>query len=130
MPPWDRMLSSASASSSPVVTPALVASRSSCKVSPTSRPATRIRSICSGVLISSDRSSRPISGRSGLGYDVEGVEDPLGDLFDDAHAVDLVDDATPAVDLDQRLGLLGVDLLTAPDDLLSVIRAAFGLRAV
>src|SRR6185369_3711479 len=113
------MLSSASLSSSPVVTPALAAARSSSRVSPTSRPAVRIRSICSGVLISRWRSIRPIVG-SALGYGVERVEDPLGDLLDPAHAVDLVEQAARAIHLDQRLGLLDVHLLATPDDVLGV----------
>ena len=35
-----------------------------------------------------------------------------------------------AVDLDQRLGLLGVDLLAAPDDVLGVVGATLGLGAL
>ena len=37
--------------------------------------------------------------------------------------------AALAVDLDQRLGLLGVDLLAAPDDVLGVVGATVGLGA-
>src|SRR5262245_59418400 len=122
MPPWERMWSSASASSSPVVTPAFAAPRRSSRVSPTSRPATRIRSICSGVLISSERSSKPIGDPSALGYDVEGAEDPLGDFLDGSHAVDLVHDAALLVDADQGFGLLAVHLLATTDDVLGVVR--------
>ena len=35
-----------------------------------------------------------------------------------------------AVDPDQRLGLLGVDLLAAPDDVLGVVGATVGLGAL
>ena len=64
------------------------------------------------------------------GIDVERVEDALGDVVDLAHAVDLDEDAALAVDLDQRLGLLGVDLLAAPDDVLGVVGATVGLGAL
>src|SRR5690349_25176497 len=118
------MLSSAIASSSPVVMPTRTEDRSSSSVSPTTRPARRIASICSGDLIWMPRSLRDMSA---LGHHVEGVEDARGDLVDLAHPVDLGQDAAVAVDADQRLGLLGVDLLAAPDDLLRVVRAALGL---
>src|SRR3954469_20466218 len=110
------MWSSARASSSPGLMPGRRAVRRSSRVWPVSRPARRIRSICWGVLISTPRSRRPIgSSGSALGYDVERLEDPLRDVLDLAHAVDLEDDPVLAVDLDQRLGLLDVDLLAAPD---------------
>ena len=51
----------------------------------------------------------------------------LRHLVDVTHAVDLDQDAALAVDLDQRLGLLGVDLLATPDDLLGVVGAPVGL---
>src|SRR4051794_17708085 len=125
------MWSSAIASSSPVVIPGRQASRRSSRVWPVSSPARRIRSICSGVLISTPRSRRPIGGSgSALGHDVEGVEDPLRDLVDLAHAVDLEEDAVLAVDLDQRLGLLGVHLLATPDDVLGVVGTALALGAM
>src|SRR3954451_13152270 len=118
------MWSSARASSSPVVTPGRQAARRSSRVRPVNRPARRIRSIWSGVLISRPRSRRPMgSAGSALGYGVERLEDPLRDVLDLAHAVDLVDDAVVAVDLDQRRGLLGVDLLPAPDHVLGVVGA-------
>ena len=53
-----------------------------------------------------------------------------GDLVDLAHAVDLDQQPAVAVDLDQRLGLLGVDLLAAPDDVLGVVGAALDLGAL
>ena len=52
------------------------------------------------------------------------------DLLDLAHAVELEQDPALAVDLDQRLGLLGVDLLPAPDDVLGVVGAALGVGAL
>ena len=50
--------------------------------------------------------------------------------LDLAHAVELDQDPALAVDLDQRLGLLGVELLPAPDDVLGVVGAALGLGAL
>src|SRR5512139_3785110 len=106
------MWSSAIASSSRVVIPARTEPRSSSSVRPTTRPAARMPSICSGVLISTPRSRQPIARRlpvrrSALGDDVEGVEDPLGDLVDLAHAVDLDEEAAGTVDVDEGRGLLG-----------------------
>src|SRR6478735_1207332 len=126
------MLVSASVSSSSVLTPGRTAARSSSSVSPTSSPATRIRSICSGVLISIPRSRNPMTLRrpSALGHDVEGVEDAGGHLVDLTHPVDLDQDAALAVDPDERFGLLRVDLLAAPHDVLGVVRAAVGLGAL
>src|SRR5688572_17131173 len=126
------MLASASVSSSSVLTPGRTAARSSSRVSPTSRPATRIRSICSGVLISIPRSRNATVLRrpSALGDDVESVEDAGGHLVDLADPVDLDQDAALAVDPDERLGLLGVDLLAPADDLFGVIGTAVGLRAL
>ena len=71
-----------------VVTPGRTAARSSSRVSPTSSPATRIRSICSGVLISIPRSRNPMGlcRPSALRDDVEGVEDAGGHVVDLAHA--------------------------------------------
>src|SRR4051794_3805727 len=122
------MASSAIASSSLVVTPGRTAARSVSRVRPTTSPTRRIAATWSGVFSSTPRSCQPIrSAGSGLRDDVEGVEDALGDLGHLAHAVDLDQDATVAVDLDERLGLLGVDLLAAPDDLLGVVRAPLDL---
>ncbi len=55
---------------------------------------------------------------------VERGEDALGDLGDLAETVDLEQQATVAVDVDQRGGLLGVDVLAVPDDLFGVVGAA------
>src|SRR5215207_2549606 len=123
------MLVSAMVSSSRVLTPGRTAARSSSRVSPTSRPATRIRSICSGVLISIPRSRNDMGG-SALRDHVEGVEDAARHVRDLTHPVDLDEDAALAVDLDERLGLLGVELLPAPDHVLGVVRATVGLRAL
>src|SRR5687767_3077435 len=126
------MLASARVSSSRVLTPGRTAARSSSRVSPTSSPATRIRSICSGVLISIPRSRNPMAlcRPSALRHDVERVEDAGRHLVDLAHPVDLDQDPALAVDPDERLGLLGVDLLAAPDDVLGVVGAAVGLGAL
>ena len=51
-------------------------------------------------------------------------------VVDLAHPVDLDEDAALAVDPDERLGLLGVDLLAAPDDVLGVVGATVGLGAL
>src|SRR5947209_2157642 len=126
MPPCERMLSSAIASSSAVVMPARTEARSSSRVSPTRRPATRIRPICSGVFSSIPRSRKP-NERSALRDGGERAEDPVGDLVDVACAVDLDEQLAVAVDLDQRLGLLGVHLLAAPDHLFGVVGATLGL---
>src|SRR3954452_18936777 len=140
------MFFSAMASRSPVLMPARTEPRSSSRVSPTSRPATRIFSICSGVLISTPRSRNPMASLFHahgldypsasltarpplrLGHGLERVEDPLGDLVDLAGAVDLDEQVAIAVHLDQRLGLVGVPLLATPDHLFGVIRTALGLR--
>src|SRR5690349_14330911 len=126
------MLLSASVSSSRVLTPGRTAARSSSRVSPTSSPATLIRSICSGALVSIPRSRNPMGVRrpSALRDDVEGVEDAGRHVVDLPHPVDLDQDAALAVDRDERLGLLEVDLLAAPDDVLGVVGAAVGLRAL
>ena len=125
------MLSSAMPSSSAVVMPARTCPRSSSSVWPTTRPAARIASICSGVLISMPRSSSPIRCAGQLsGMTSSASKMRCGDLGDLAEAVDLVDDAARPVDLDQRLGLLEVDLLAAPDDVLGVVGAALDLGAL
>src|SRR6195952_5230760 len=121
------MCSSAILSRSPVVTPSFTEERSSSRVSPTRSPATRILAIWSGVLISTPRSRKPIASHSALVDVLEGLEDPLGDLVDLTHAVDLDEQAAVTVDLDQRLGLLEVELLTAADDVLGVVGATVGL---
>src|SRR3546814_458620 len=121
------MLSSAIASSSPVEIPARTLARSSSRVRPTTRPALRMPAICSGVLISIPRSRKPISRWSRFGDDVQRLEDPRRDLVDLSDPVDLVHDATLLVDLDQRRGLLEVELLAAPDHVLGVVRAALDL---
>ena len=123
------MLSSASASSSPVVTPGAPARAQQLEGlgRRAGRP-TRIRSIWSRVLISMPRSPKHHGSASVCGTTSSAVEDPLGDLVDLAHAVDLDEEAAVAVDLDQRRGLLGVDLLAAPDDVLGVVGPALDLR--
>src|SRR5262245_31366825 len=106
------MLSSARASSSPVVIPARTDERISSRVWPTTRPARRMPSICSGVLIWIPRSRRPkTTSPSALRDDVQGVEDALGDVVDVTHAVHLDQDLALAIDTDEWLGLLGVELL-------------------
>src|SRR4051812_5358321 len=115
------MLSSAIASSSPVVMPGRTEVRSRSSVRPTTRPARRMSAICSGDLIWIPRSRRPnATSPSALGYDVQGVEDALGDVLDVTHAVHLEQRPPLAVDADQRLRLLGVELLAAADDVLGV----------
>src|SRR3954452_1823979 len=121
------MFFSAIASRSPVVMPGRTDSRSSSRVSPTSNPATRILRIWSGVLISTPRSRKPIGPGSALADILERGEDALGDLVDLTHAVDLDEQVAITVDVDERLGLLGVHLLAAPDDVLGVVGAAIGL---
>src|SRR6478672_3746782 len=120
------MCASAAASSSPVVSPGRARSRTISRVRATTRPACRMCSTCSGVLTWTPRSRQPT--RSGLGDDVERGEDALGDLVDAAHAVDLDEDAAGAVELDERLGLVGVDLLALADHLFGVVGATLGLR--
>ena len=58
---------------------------------------------------------------------LEDGEDPVGDLVDLAHSVDLEEQAAVAVDVDQRFGLLRVDLLAPADDLLGVVGATLVL---
>ena len=105
-PPWERMFSSASAVELAGGDAGPAASRRSSSVCPTRSPAPRISGSGRRFLISSPRSSERHEPAVSSGGRVERVEDPLRDVVDLAHAVDLVDDAAPAVDADQRLGLL------------------------
>src|SRR5512141_1398509 len=100
------MDSSASASSSRVVTPGATEVRSSSRVRATTSPASRMRATCSGVLISI-RSLRRNTGPSGS----EGGEEARGDLVDRAHAVDAPQQALGLVDGGERRGLVRVELL-------------------
>src|SRR5207244_7993266 len=115
VPPEDRMLSSAIASSSPVVIPARTSLRSSSSVRPTTRPAVRIARICSRVLISIPRSLNIIvpqsirnvrelapSRQRRLREGLEGGEHALADLVDLADAVHLDQQPTLGVHLQQR----------------------------
>ena len=54
-------------------------------------------------------------------------ENPLGDFVDRSETVDLDQQAAGAVEVEQRRGLLGVDLLTHPDRLFVVVGAATAL---
>src|SRR6195952_2356382 len=105
------MCCSAMASSSPVLIPGRTSGRSSSRVCPTNNPATRILAIWSGVLISIPRSRQPIrpvpsTTTLALVDFLQRAEDALGDLLDLAHAVDLDQQPSVAVHLDQGLGLL------------------------
>jgi hypothetical protein len=55
-------------------------------------------------------------------------EDSLGDFLNLAETVNLDEQAARAVDLEQRLGLLGVNLQAYPDGLLVVIGTTVDLR--
>ena len=68
--------------------------------------------------------------RSNISQLGQRVDDPSADLVGVAHAVDLDQQAPAAVDLEQRGGLVGVDLLAVPDDLFGVVGAAAGLGAL
>ena len=58
---------------------------------------------------------------------VQGREDPLGYFVDLAEAVHLDEQATRAVDLEERRGLIGVDLQAYSDGFLVVVGAAIDL---
>src|SRR4051812_30182021 len=120
------MWSSAIASSSPVLTPALTSPRSSSSVRPTTRPAARMDRICSRVLISMPRSLN-ITPRVLLRDRLQRDEHALAHLVDLADAVHLAQQAALRVDAQQRLGLGRVDVLPVPDDLFGVVRAALGM---
>src|SRR3954454_10901444 len=122
------MLSSAIRSRSIVVIPGRIERRSSSRVSPTTRPAARMTSICVRVLSSTPRSRNTRRPGSALLDGGEGVQDALGDLVDVTGPVDLAEQPTAPVDLDQRLGLLEVQLLAAADHVLGVVGATLGLR--
>src|SRR5919112_6587123 len=121
------MCACASASRSAVVMPGRASSRARASVSWTTSPAARISSSWAGDLTSTRE--RPNTGRSASAV-LELVEDPVGDRVDLSHAVDLHEQPAVPVDRDQRLGLLGVHLLAAPDDLLGVVRTALHVSAL
>ena len=107
IPPWDLMLSSARASSSPVVTPGSYGVAEQLERLPHQQAGDPHQADLLGGLDLDAAVSHPRSRlRSGLRNNVERLEDALGDLVDLAHAVDLDQDPPPAVDLDQGLGLL------------------------
>src|SRR6478735_12690777 len=114
------MCSSAMRSRSAVVIPARTCSRSRARVSPTTRPARRMRRIWSGVLTSSRL--RPNTG-SGAQRGLEAG----GDGVHVAHPVHLAQQPTLAVDRGQGRGLLDVDLLAVADDLFGVVGAPLEL---
>ena len=70
-----------------------------------------------------DPAARPELGVSAI----ERGEHPLGHLVDRAEAVHLDQQAARPVDLEQRRGLLGVDLQPDPDGVLVVVGAALDL---
>ena len=126
-----RMWSSAIASSSPVVTPGRRPRAAAPGSPPTSRPAIRIRSIWSGVLISSARSSRAhqrprqLCGTTSSASKIRWVTSSTSPI----PSISWTMPRSP-VHADQRLGLLAVDLLAATDDVLGVVGAALDLRAL
>src|SRR5207344_8076 len=68
-------------------------------------------------------------GGAALAIGIQGSEDSLGYVIDLAEDVDLDKQAARSVDLQQRLGLLGIDLQAYADGFLVVIRSAFDLGA-
>src|SRR5512132_1003101 len=120
------MYSSAMVSSCLVVMPGATWSVISSRVSPTSSPAARILTSCSGVLPS--MRSRPKSPTiSSVG---QHRDEALGHLVDVPHAVNLHEQPALTVDLGQRGGLLAVDRLALTDDVLGVVHPRLGLGPV
>ena len=64
----------------------------------------------------------------GWAVSIQSSEDPLGHLVDLAKAVHFHQQATGAVDIEQWLRLLGIDLKADPDGLLIVVGAPVDLR--
>ena len=66
-------------------------------------------------------------GRFTLSQSVQGRENPIGDFVDLAETIHLDEQATRAVDLEERRGLIGVDLQAYSDGFLVVVGAAINL---
>src|SRR4051812_29145131 len=115
MAPVDRIDSSAIASRSAVLTPGRTASRSGARVPATTRPAWRMRTICSGVL--SSISSWCMGGPTSAAVGPQGVDRADGDVLDRAGGVDADQLALGAVEVDERRGVPGVDLEALRDRL-------------
>src|SRR3712207_2683957 len=121
--PFDRMWSSAMASSSPVLTPGRTAALTAAMAPAVTSPEARISSISCAVLIwiirplhfaSSARGERrPAASRTASAP--ERLERPLGDLLDRADGVDPGQQSLLLVPVRQRFGLLVVDLEPVTD---------------
>src|SRR5690625_2724913 len=115
------MTSRATASRSPVVPPGRAASRTASRGSATTRPASRIVRIWSGVLYS--MRSRP-SMLGDLRRDGgHGVEDARRDLLDRPGPVDAGQQPALGVGLGERRRLLVVDVQATSDHLVGVVLA-------
>src|SRR5690242_7841933 len=132
MPSPSRITCSASASRSPVLTPARAAADTAASARATSAPATAIASISPGVLSSMSRPRQrastartprvmaaPLSRAPSRAR--EGVHDPLRHLVHRPHRVH--GHELGAVVVEQRCGLVAVDLLPVADDVLCVVAA-------
>src|SRR5215213_5405829 len=113
------MTCSARPSSSRVLTPGATAVRTASSASATTRPALRMRRIWSAVL-SSIRSLTDASADGRL----QGRGQPAGDVVHGPHAVHLHQQPALAIDVDERGGLLEVDLLAPADHLRGVVGPA------
>src|SRR6476619_1934836 len=126
------MWSAAMASSCWVVTPGATAARISSRASPTTRPASRISAICSGVLISTPRSRNTTSDvDAGVGTDGgQRADGTLGDLVDRSLRGDRAQQASLLVETHERRRLLGVDLEPTADRVGLVVVALEELAGV
>src|SRR5918998_4572690 len=123
------MTCSARASSSPVLIPGRAAAVTADSVRATSAPAVRIASISPGVFSSMSRPrQRARTARTplrvprvttGPSRPRQGVHEPLEDLVDGADGVHA--HQLGAVVVEQRRGLVAVDLLAVADDVLGVV---------
>src|SRR3954449_648271 len=125
------MTCSASASSSPVLTPGRAAAETAASVRATSAPAARIASISPGLLSSMSRPrQRAMTARTppralrvttGPSRLRQRAQEPLEHLVDGADGVDA--HQLRAVVVEQGCGLVAVDLLPVADDVLGVVVA-------
>src|SRR5581483_1291395 len=116
------MTRAATASRSAVVTPGTAASRHAFSASATTRPASRIFRICSGVLIST-------MALRGIGLGAQGVRGALRHLGDGAQRGDGDDQALLGEVADDGLGLAVVDLEADAHGLLGVVAPLVELAA-
>src|SRR5690606_18159346 len=115
------MTRDAAASSSSVVTPGATSSRTASSAAAVIRPGSTSARSCAGAL-SIPRPNATSGGRPRRDpASLQCFEDPAGDRVDRSDAVDGVDQAPPAVHLEDGRGLALVDRQAVRDDLFGVV---------